>query len=208
MASERAIAVPLLVRNLEANGFMDSSNSKANRSNSLISSSIGSSCSCSSNGSDERCDECDASKREVNYSNVKRGSCQAATLDWGKDPLPLLALPRPHQAPPQTQEGQASNEHSSNTVGDVSACDEERRSKQNTSSSLSSSSSSCYDVVVGADLAFPSNRDYYDVLADTLAEALGGTANTGGGAAHHPNGVETPLLVEGWLAHESRRPEV
>ena len=56
--------------------------------------------------------------------------------------------------------------------------------------SPSSSTPSSFDIVVGADLAFPSNSENYDYLADVFHHALS-------------DGAE-----EAWLAHEQRRPEV
>ena len=212
VASERTIAVPLLVRNLQANGFMDATNPKtsytANGNESKATNT-----SMASSGSSKR--DTDSSEHTSEYTSeytsesgdkhsaaaisedvtVKRGSCQAATLDWGKDPLPQFSAPLP-----SVQEEQPSIELSS---------------KEGTKTS-SSSSSSHYDVVLGADLAFPSNSGNYDVLADILAEALGATTasaanrRSGGGGDDevYSDEAETPPRVEGWLAHETRRPEV
>ena len=236
VASERAIAVPLLIRNLQANGFMEATDPKTkcatngDESNNRGDSSSGTNAArtsiASSSSSKSRTDSSEHSSESGDKHSaaaipedvaVKRGSCQAATLDWGRDPLPQFSAPLQ-----SVQDEQPSIE---------------LRSKEGTKTS----SSSHYDVVVGADLAFPSNSGNYDVLADILAEALGATTASAanrrsGGAGEdevHSDEAETPPLlsqqhlhqrhhlhhhqhqhqqpqprVEGWLAHETRRPEV
>ena len=79
------------------------------------------------------------------------------------------------------------------------------------------SSWSDYEMVVGADLAFPSNSDNFEALADVLLLALRGGAGSssssgsgsgsgsGSSSSSSSSGGWTP---EGWLAHETRRPEV
>ena len=68
------------------------------------------------------------------------------------------------------------------------------------------------EVVVGSDLAFPSNRDNYEHLADTLEAILEGSCVAPATVAEAPATVaEAPATVAGaeaYLAHETRRPEV
>lgn len=62
-----------------------------------------------------------------------------------------------------------------------------------------------FDIIIGADLAFPSNSDNYDALADTFANALRGPTRP---LATEAAATERRGVSEGWLAHEARRPEI
>ena len=118
------------------------------------------------------------------HPNARRGCCRVACLDWST----VRSLP-----------GSVEVEESSGLC-----CDD---------------GGGCgrlddFDVVVGADLAFPSNAENFEALADVLALALhdrcrgDGEPEEGRGALHHRERGDLKVRREGWLAHEERRPEV
>jgi len=134
----------------------------------------------------------------------KGGHVTVSELSWGNTDQ-LKAILHQHQHQQQCSSNGGSSSSCNSKSGNTTTATSKRHRRP------------LFDIVVMSDLIFPSNSDSYSLLVDTLVALLfenemhsnyeiGNDGNTTTTTTETP--TSTLSMIEIWLSHEPRRPDV